>query len=355
MKETNDFTYVVTADDSSAGYDIKSIIRREFHFSSRLMGKIKRNHCVYLNGQSVPGWITPKPGDTITVVMPEEKSNFPPQDIPISVVYEDEDMLVIDKQPGYIVHPTASHPEDTIANGIAKYCIDTNQSFKLRFVNRLDRDTSGLLVIGKNSHCQNQISQQMKTDKVEKIYTALVHGIIDEEEGTIDLPIGRPNEIGIKRKVMPNGAPCVTHYKVLKRFFPKKNSISNPLDRSSLDMEQHKKYLQYKDEFLKAHPDKQKLYEYLAAHDEANDIVHEPGFTLLSLKLETGRTHQIRVHVSYIGHPIVGDTLYGGASDIISRQALHASQLSLNQPVTGKRLSFEAPLPEDINKALEQI
>lgn len=355
MNEKNDFTYKVTAADSNADLSIKSMIKREFGFSSRLMGRIKRGHCIFLNGQSVPGWITPKPGDVITVTMPEETSNFTPQDIPINVVYEDDDMLVINKQPGYIVHPTSSHPDDTIANGIAKYCIDTGQNFKLRFVNRLDRDTSGLLVIGKNSHCQDRIAEQMKTDQVEKFYTALVHGIIDEEEGTVDLPIGRPDDIGIKRKVMADGSPCVTHYTVLGRYFPKGSSVSNPCDRTVLDTEQHRKYQTFKDDFLKAHPEKQKLYEYLAQHDEANDIVHKPGFTLLRLKLETGRTHQIRVHLSHIGYPIVGDTLYGGASDIIERQALHASELILNQPVTGQRLSFEAPLPEDIKKALERI
>ena len=184
----------------------------------------------------------------------------------------------------------------------------------------------------------------------------MVHGIIDEEEGTIDLPIGRPDEIGIKRKVMPNGAPCVTHYKVLKRFFPKKNSISNPLDRSSLDMEQHKKYLQYKDEFLKAHPDKQKLYEYLAAHDEANDIVHEPGFTLLSLKLETGRTHQIRVHMSSINHPLVGDKLYGGSTSLYNDgQLLHAYKLTFYHPILKKEISLETDLPQYFKEVLDKL
>lgn len=350
-----DFKYTVTKEDFESQMEVKDYLRKKFNFSSRLITKIKKNKGIYMNGEEVPGWIIPKEGSILTVKIPEERSNFEPADIPIDVAYEDNDLLVINKQPGVIVHPTASHPHNTIANGIMKYMIDSNQSFKLRFVNRLDRDTSGLLVLGKNSHCQANISQQMKENAVEKKYVALVHGIIDEDNGTIDLPIGRPGDIGIKRCVYPEGSPSITHYTVLKRFFPRKNKVSNPMDRHDLDMKLHEEYQRKHEEFLEANPDKRELYAYLAQNDQPNEIVHQAGFTLVELKLETGRTHQIRVHLSHIGYPIVGDTLYGSSSDLIDRQALHARYLTLRQPVSGKLLNIEAPIPPDMEEAMKNI
>ena len=350
-----DFKYVVTRQDVEENMEIKDFLRKRFNFSSRLITKIKKNKGIYLDGEEVPGWISPKEGSVITVKIPDEKSNFEPADIPIDVAYEDNDLLIINKQPGVIVHPTASHPHNTIANGIAQYMIDTDQSFKLRFVNRLDRDTSGLLVLGKNSHCQAKISQQMKDNEVEKRYVALVHGIIDEDNGTIDLPIGRPGDVGIKRCVYPEGSPSVTHYKVLERYFPRDRKPSNPLDRTELDTKLHQEYTKKHEEFLEANPDKRELYEYLAQNDSPNEIVHQAGFTLVELKLETGRTHQIRVHLSHIGYPIVGDTLYGSSSDLIDRQALHARFLSLRQPVSDQVLNIEAALPADMEAAIKQI
>lgn len=351
----NNFKYTVTEEDFKSNLQVKDYLRQKFNFSSRLITKIKKNHGVYINGQSVPGWIVPTPGEVITIQIPQEKSNFEPADIPISVIYEDKDLLIIDKQPGVIVHPTASHPNNTIANGIAKYLIDTNQVFKLRFVNRLDRDTSGLLVLGKNSHCQDKISKQMKANTVQKRYVALVHGIIEEDNGTIDLPIGRPDNIGIKRKVMKDGSPCVTHYKVLDRFYPKDSNPHNPSDRTELDTAIYETYQAKQAAYLDENPQNKELYEYLAANDEPNEVIHKSGFTLVELKLETGRTHQIRVHLSFIGYPIVGDTLYGTASDVIDRQALHARYLTLKQPVSEKLLELEAPIPKDILNAIDKI
>ena len=349
------FKYVVTKEDEQEQLKIKDYLRKKFEFSSRLITKIKKNHGIFLNGEDVPAWVVPVAGEVITVKTPVEKSNFEPDDIPISVIFEDQDLLIIDKQPGIIVHPTQSHPRGTIANGIMKYMKDTDQVFKLRFVNRLDRDTSGLLVLGKNSHCQDKISKQMKENIVEKRYIALVHGIITEEEGTIDLPIGRPGDVGIKRRVMKDGSPCVTHYKVLDRYFPDEKNPHNPIDRDALDTEIYEKYQKEHEEFLEENPDKKELYDFLAQNDEQNQIVHHSGFTLVELRLETGRTHQIRVHLSFMGYPIAGDTLYGTASDIIGRQALHAYNLKLNHPVTEKPMNLEAPMPKDIADAIEMV
>lgn len=294
-----DFIHKVTADETEL--EIKDIMRLHFDFSARLRNKVKREKLVTLNGERTPGWIKPKAGDIIKVTLPDEVSNFPPQPIPISPVFEDEDLLVINKQPGVIVHPTKGHPSGTIANGLMHYMKQTGKSFKIRFVNRLDMDTSGLLVVAKNSYCQNDYTRQMKENNVEKRYIAIVKGIIEEENGIIDLPIGRPDPENVRRGVMEGGAPSVTHYSVLKRF---------------------------------------------EAH----------GYTLVELLLETGRTHQIRVHMSHIGHPILGDWLYGGDNILfIERQALHAAKLSFTHPITRERLCLEAPLPDDMKQVIRRL
>jgi len=187
-----------------------------------------------------------------------------------------------------------------MANGIMNYMLENQKNFKIRFINRLDMDTSGLLVIAKNSHCQDDMSRQMAENGVTKKYVAVVDGLIAEEEGTVDLPIDKEHEDHVKRAVVEDGYPSVTHYTVLERL-PK-------------------------------------------------------GYTYVELELETGRTHQIRVHMSHLGHPIVGDVLYGKASVwLIERQALHARYLSFRHPVTGRFMELEAPLPEDMEVLLDKL
>lgn len=294
-----EFIHKVTTEDQ--GLEVKDIMRNHFDFSARLRNKIKREKLVLLNDQQTQGWIVPKEGDVIKIVLPDEKSNFEPQDIPVYPVFEDDDILIINKQPGLIVHPTKGHPSGTVANALMHYMEKTGQSFKIRFVNRLDMDTSGLLVIAKNAYCQNDYTRQMKENLVEKRYISIVKGIIESDSGVIELPIGRPDPENVRRGVMENGAPSVTHYKVLERF-PKR------------------------------------------------------GYTLVELLLETGRTHQIRVHMSHIGHPVLGDWLYGGDNILlIERQALHAARLTFTHPITKKELQLEAPIPDDMKQALEKL
>ena len=355
----SDFNYTVTADDVAAGLTIKQLVRTNFTFSSRMMTKLKQQHLVKLNGEDIPWWISPAEGEVISVLLPEEKSDFPPEDIPISVVYEDDDILVINKQPGVVVHPTKGKPCHTIANGLQKKMLDEGASYKIRFVNRLDMNTSGLLIIAKNSHAQHSLVKQMNDEALglHKKYKAIVVGELPEDEGTIDLPIGRPDPDEVERWVLPvedGGYPSITHYKVLDRV---------------------------------------------------------NGHSLVELELETGRTHQIRVHLSYIGYPILGDHLYCNGdpfeyrrihgdprppraakssdsnsasdvasegnergdysdttesrltyetfpeivSDLIDRQALHAYSLTLKHPVTGVELHLEAPLPTDMQSALDKL
>ncbi|MCL2436990.1 MAG: RluA family pseudouridine synthase [Clostridiales bacterium] len=291
------FTYTVQPADD--GYSVRDLIRRNFSFSSRLMTKLKQNDCICLNDEPVRVHIIPNPGDTVSISLPEEQSDFTPENIPIFPVFEDNDLLVINKSAGYIVHPTKGHYAHTIANGLAHYIIETKQSFKIRFINRLDMDTSGLLLIAKNGHCQDAIVKQMTYNKVTKKYIAVVKGILKDDSGTINLPIGRIED-RIEREVTPDGHPSVTHYTVLERF--------------------------------------------------------EKGFSLVELRLETGRTHQIRVHLSHIGHPIIGDHLYGGENVLlIERQALHAHFVSFEHPITGNLIELSAELPADMLKLIEKI
>lgn len=292
------FDYITTESDKEL--PVKELLKRNFGFSSRLLTKLKVHGGVELNGEPVKMYIKPEPGSRISVRLPQEKSEFEPENIPISVVYEDDDLLIINKQPGFVVHPTKGHPCHTIANGIMNYMEQNNKSFKIRFVNRLDMDTSGLLIIAKNSHCQDDFTKQMMDNAVKKKYVAVVKGLLDEDQGTIDMPIDREQEDHVKRAVMDGGYPSVTHYKVLERY--------------------------------------------------------KKGFTLIELLLETGRTHQIRVHMSHIGHPVVGDVLYGVAEVwLIERQALHAKSLSFTHPVTRKFMEVTAPLPQDILELMEKI
>lgn len=292
------FEYFVTEDDKEL--PIKELLKRKFGFSSRLMTKLKVGGGVNLNGNPVKMYIKAESGDRITVTLPQEKSEFEPENIPIDVVFEDEDLLIINKQSGYVVHPTKGHPAHTMANGIMNSMLKEGKSFKIRFINRLDMDTSGLLIIAKNSHCQNDMSKQMSENGVQKKYLAVVKGIIEEDNGTIDAPIGKIQEDQVKRGVVEGGYPSITHYKVLQRF--------------------------------------------------------SKGYTLVELLLETGRTHQIRVHMSNIGHPVVGDVLYGESSVwLIERQALHARYLSFKHPVKGDFVEVAAPLPDDMQKLIEKI
>ena len=329
----SEFKYIVTAEDVKRNLSVKQLVRSNFTFSSRLMTKLKQNHLVSLNGGDVQWWIAPVEGDVISILLPEEKSDFPPEDIPISAVYEDDDLLVLNKQPGVVVHPTKGKPCHTIANGLMKKMLDEGKSYKIRFVNRLDMNTSGLLIVAKNSHAQDSLTKQMNAEArgLHKKYKAIVVGEMPEDSGTIDLPLGRPDENEVERWVLPvekGGYPSVTHYKVLDRF---------------------------------------------------------GGYSLVELELETGRTHQIRVHLSYIGYPILGDHLYchgdpfeyrrihgdpryaedynpecgqGGkeiVSDLIDRQALHAFSLTLKHPVSDKELHLEAPLPADMQTVIERL
>ena len=285
-------------EEAQSGMKVIDVMVKWMDLSVRQVRNGKNRKDVLLNGRpvSVNGFV--RTGDLITYLMEVEENYFEPEAIPIAVVFENEDLVLINKQPFVVVHPTRSYPSGTIGNGLAMHFKKNGINPKIRFINRLDRDTSGLLLIAKNPYAQHVVTEQMKRDEVEKRYLALVHGRVEAEEGTIEAPIGRPDEDQVERSVMADGQPSTTHFWVRERF---------------------------------------------------------ENATLVEVRLETGRTHQIRVHFSHLGHPLVGDTLYHEGSDLVGRQALHAFKLCFRLPRTGEYRSFEAPLPEDFERLLTQL
>ena len=296
--------YEHTVTNEETGLTINQILRKNYKFSSRFRTKMKYQSLVDLNGTPTPGYIKPGVGDVIGVRLPEESSDFMPEDIPLDIVYEDEDIIIVNKQAGIIVHPTKGHPEHTIANAVMKYMEDTDQSFKVRFANRIDMDTTGMIIVCKNANAQNELSSQMRRNTVVKKYYALVEGNIAEDHFTVELPVGRPDSVSIRRTVMyEGGKDAFSEFNVLGRY-----------------------------------PSK-----------------HYGDHTLVEVILHTGRTHQIRVHLSHIGHPIAGDELYEGGTFLIKRQALHAYYIEFDHPMTKERVHFKTDIPEDMKEAIEEL
>lgn len=294
--ETLKLEYQIESDES--GMKVIDIMATKMNISSRLIRKCKNNKNIFLNGLWGSVNRIVKENDIITVMLDHDENTFDPNSIPVEVIYEDGDILVVNKPPFLVVHPTKGHPYGTLANALSYHQYQNKQNYKIRFINRLDRDTSGVLLVAKNAFSQQIVSEQMKQGIVDKCYYALVVGVILQDKGTIDLPIDREKEEDIKRIVMADGMPSVTHFEVVDRF------------------EKH---------------------------------------TLVKIQLETGRTHQIRVHFSHIGHPILGDSLYGDASEHINRQALHCYEMSFQPPRVGERIVVKAELPEDILEAIKRL
>ena len=244
-------------------------------------------------------------GDVITIeeVKPQE-IELKAQDIPIEIIYEDNDIIVVNKPKGMVVHPANGNPDGTLVNAIMAICKESlsgiGGEIRPGIVHRLDKDTSGLLIIAKNDKAHVNMSEQIKNHEVTKTYIALVRGVVKENEATIDMPIGRSNSDRKKMAVTKIGKNAVTHFKVLKRY------------------------------------DK---------------------YTLLEINIETGRTHQIRVHLSHIGYPIIGDYTYSNGKNEfgVEGQCLHAKQLEFKHPITGKDMKLEAPLPKYFEELLQII
>lgn len=267
--------------------------------------KLIKSGSVRINGQVAKQGHRVKADDRIIFSVPEPKDiKAIPEEIPLNIAYEDSDLIVVDKSPGMVVHPAVGNTGGTLVNALLHYCKDLSGiggCVRPGVVHRLDKDTSGLIVFAKNDRSHLELSRQIKERKFRKIYTALVHGAVKSDEGIIDFPIGRNPSDRKKMAVIRSGKlkkrDALTHYRVIERF---------------------------------------------------------KGYTLLELDLKTGRTHQIRVHLSHIGHPIVGDRTYSRRKDQLNapRQLLHATILGFNHPTTGKYMEFRSKLPDDMEKIL---
>lgn len=295
MKESEN---VIIFDIQESGLTIEEALRQNYGISGRLFRRLQKEKQLYLNGKATKGNVLVKKGDKIAMLMDNEVETSIPVDIPLDIIHEDYDLLILNKQPNIVVHPTKSHQDDTIANGVAYYFNSKKINKKVRFINRLDMGTSGILVIAKNSFTHQQMSKQMEEGIIEKKYLAIVDGIVEKDEDIINLPIGKEEDEPMIRSVMESGQNAITKYKVIKR-----------LNKA----------------------------------------------TLLEVEIETGRTHQIRVHMKHIGHPIVGDHLYNEPSELINRQALHAYSFKFIHPRTGEHKEIKANMPSDMEALLTKL
>lgn len=276
--------------------NIKQILKEEFYISDRLLRKLKSAKKIFLNSTpKTPSFTDLKSGDTVSVDLnfDEEYDNIVPVKMEMQIIYEDNYLLIVNKSAGVPVHPSTNHFYDSLSNGVKFYFDSIGLKRKIRIVNRLDKDTSGIVIFAKNEYIQEMLIREMKTNSFKKEYIAILEGVLLNKQGTISAPIARKKESIIERCVdFNNGDIAITHYDLIK-------TLNNNL-------------------------------------------------SLVHFILETGRTHQIRVHSSYINHPIVGDTLYGNSSDLINRQALHAYRVTFTHPITKNQIILEADLPDDM-------
>jgi 23S rRNA pseudouridine1911/1915/1917 synthase len=288
--------YKVTDDHNNV--KVSTILRSQLKFSRGAIRRLKRCAGLTVNGQAVRLNALVQTGDLIRVNFVDDSQPVEPQEMPLDILFEDEHLLAVNKPSNMLVHPLSYHLLDTLANGVIYHWLQQGHSSKFRAASRLDKDTSGVMLIAKNSYICHQLAGQMKNGLCRRDYLAVVHDRIPADAGTIDLPIGRPDAGSLIFGVTAQGKEAVTHYTVLQRF---------------------------------------------------------AGASLVKLRLETGRTHQIRVHLRHIGHPLMGDDLYGGRLELIQRQALHSWRLEFTHPVTGELMQLEAPLPADMTALIHGL
>lgn len=292
---TRTLEYKITEDSSSM--KIGDFLKKEGFSRQCTIALKKQENGILLNGIWSYVNTTLSVGDTLTLTLTEEDSSakIPPIDLPLHILYEDEDILVLNKPADMPIHPSLNNYENTLANAVAYYYDQKNIPFVFRCINRLDRDTTGVTMLAKNPFSAGILSEMVRNREIHRDYLAIAHGIFDEKEGTIDAPIGRKDGSTIEREInFKTGEKAVTHYTVLK---------------------------------------------------ENTDF----NCSQIKLWLETGRTHQIRVHMKHLGHPLLGDFLYNPDMTYINRQALHSYSLSFNHPITKEPMHFTAPVPSDMN------
>ena len=297
----------IKVNEENVGKRIDSFIPMvQEDISRSMVQKLIEQKNIKVNGKETKHSYKLKLNDEIEIFVPEAKEiNLKAQDIPLNVIYEDNDIIVINKPKGMVVHPANGNPDGTLVNAVMNKCKDSlsgiGGEIRPGIVHRLDKDTSGAIIVAKNDKAHIALSEQLKNHEVKKTYLALVRGIIKENEATINMPIARSKKDRKKMDVDKDGKEAITHFKVLGRY---KNK-----------------------------------------------------YTLLLINLETGTTHHIRVHLSHIGYPIIGDEVYSNGKNEwnISGQCLHAWKLEFIHPITGKKISLEAEIPEYLKNIIKEL
>ncbi|MBD5133456.1 MAG: RluA family pseudouridine synthase [Clostridiales bacterium] len=284
-----------------AGLEVNTLLRRALGLSGTVLRRVKwLEDGITLDGVRVNVRVRVSEGQTLSVRLtdPSPASGVVPAEGPLDIVYEDADLIVVNKAPGVLVHPGHGHFDDTLGNYLMWHYAQTGDESDFHPVHRLDKGTSGLVVIAKHAHGQERLKNQLHTSQFRRVYLAVCDGAPPEPSGTVDAPIGQAEGSLTAREVRADGKPARTHYRVVRAHGPR---------------------------------------------------------SLVELELETGRTHQIRVHMAHIGCPLTGDFLYGMENRaLIARPALHSAHLELTHPITGERLAFDAPLPADMRALIEK-
>ena len=283
-------------------FNIKEVLKVHFEISDRLLIKLKKNKKIYLNNTTAYVDKKIKQGDIIKIDMnfEEESENIIPIEMNLNIIFEDNYLLIINKPAGIPVHPSIAHYKNSLSNGVKYYFNMIGLNKKIRPVNRLDKDTSGIVIFAKHEYIQEHLIKQMKTSIFKKEYQAILTGHLTNKNGKITAPIARKDGSIIEREInFETGENAITYYMVLNEFY-----------------------------------------------------INNTPLSLVNFLLETGRTHQIRLHSKYLGNPIIGDTLYGKESDLINRQALHAYKISFIHPISKENIILEIDLPDDMKKIL---
>ena len=296
-------TRELTAATEHAGVRLDAFLSADGALTRSQAARLIAEGRVRVNGKPAAKSARLSGGETVTVDVPQlRETALPPQDIPLDVVYEDDDVIVVNKPTGLVVHPAPGHPDGTLVNALLHHCGDSlsgvGGALRPGIVHRIDRDTSGLIIAAKNDYAHQFLSAQLADHTLARTYECIVVGALREDRGTVDAPIGRHPSDRKKMAVEPrNGRRAVTHWEVIARY---------------------------------------------------NGVTH------VRCRLETGRTHQLRVHMAHIGCPLAGDWLYGTEDKtLIARPALHSYELWFTQPVTGQELHFTAPIPQDMQRLME--
>ncbi|MDP4126835.1 MAG: RluA family pseudouridine synthase [Bacillota bacterium] len=295
--QTTLWEYRLQAEDSGQKY--LAILLHKFHFSLKVLQRLKQGERVWVNGRFTYLTARGKEGDLLSIqLFSDEEANIPGEDLPLDVLYEDEYILAVNKPIDQVVHPNHRYPTNTLGNAVIGYWKRRGEHRQYRPIHRIDRNTSGVVVIAKNQFAHQQLAWQLERGHLHKRYHGFVQGVVREIEGTIDDPIGLAPDSFIKRQTQINGQPARTHYRVLHRY---------------------------------------------------------PAATFLEFILDTGRTHQIRAHCQGFGHPLLGDDLYGGDLTFITRQALHSSMYAFLHPATRLPVIIRAPFPIDLRGLVKTL